>query len=313
MENKKIANIFNNKSFTLIPNIFIKEIDGEDCILNEKQLTIAIIIYMARSGKDVCIFNINSICDNLGIVYNSRIKKMIIDTLQLLRDEGYMHFKNKIYLNDDYIIKDLDKLKANDLIYGELIEHIEENFCMFCDSDIDKLVKYSLTNEVDLYSIIKQYLYICSCINKEKTSEDYLCGYPKLDSISNACKIKSRNTIIKYNNVFKELKIFSMDYAGYKIDRNGKESIRNGVMFYTPYGNEELLLERLRKDREKNGYYKVSNKYKELINLQISISKKITNINKLEEKTIIDLEKLKLLEQEKEKLLELIKEEKCPM
>ena len=81
-------------------------------------------------------------------------------------------------------------------------------------------------------------------------------------------------------------------------------------MFYTPYGNEEILLERLRKDREKNGYYKVSNKYKELINLQISISKKITNINKLKEKTIIDLEKLKLLEQEKEKLIELIKEER---
>jgi hypothetical protein len=47
-----------------------------------------------------------------------------------------------------------------------------------------------------------------------------------------------------------------------------------------------------------------------LINLQISLSKKITNINKLENKTIIDLERLKLLEQEKEKIIQLIKEEK---
>jgi hypothetical protein len=81
-------------------------------------------------------------------------------------------------------------------------------------------------------------------------------------------------------------------------------------MFYTICGNEEILLERLRKDREKHGYYKVSTKYKELINLQISLSKKITNINKLENKTIIDLERLKLLEQEKEKIIQLIKEEK---
>lgn len=310
MDERKIDNIFNNKPFTLIPNIFIKEVDGEDCILNEKQLIIACMIYMTRTSKDTCMFNINSICDNLGITYNTRIKKLIIDTLQLLKDEEQMHFKNKIYLNDDYTIKDLNKLKANNMIYGQLINHMDGDFCMFCDLDIDKLVKYSMSNEVDLYSLIKQYLYICSCINKDNKCEDYLCGYPKLDNIVSVCKIKSKNTIVKYNSIFKELKIFSFDYAGYKVDKNGKESIRNGVMFYTPYGNEEILLERLRKDREKNGYYKVSNKYKELINLQISISKKITNINKLKEKTIIDLEKLKLLEQEKEKLIELIKEER---
>jgi len=310
VELNKVDNIFNNRPFTLIPNIFIKEVDGEDCILNEKQLTIACMVYMTRTSKDTCIFNINSICDNLGITYNTRAKKLIIDTLQLLKDEDQMHFKDKIYLTDDYVIEELNKLKANDMIYGELINHMNGDFCMFCDLDIDKLVKYSLSNDVDLYSLIKQYLYICSCINKEKKSEDYLCGYPKLDSIASICKIKSRNTIVKYNNIFKELKIFSLDYAGYKIDKMGKESIRNGVMFYTPYGNEEILLERLRKDREKNGYYKVSNKYKELINLQISISKKITNINELKEKTIIDLEKLKLLEQEKEKLIEMIKEER---
>ena len=310
MELTKVENIFNDRPFTLIPNIFIKEVDGEDCILNEKQLTIACMVYMTRTSKDVCIFNINSVCDNLGIKYNTRMKKLIIDTLQLLKDENQMHFKNKIYLTDDYVIEELSELKANNMIYGELINHMNGDFCMFCDLDINKLVKYSVFNDVDLYSLIKQYLYICSCINKEKKSEDYLCGYPKLDSISSVCNIKSRNTIVKYNNIFKELKIFSLDYAGYKIDKTGKESIRNGVMFYTPYGNEDILLERLRKDREKNGYYKVSNKYKELINLQISISKKITNINKLKEKTIIDLEKLKLLEQEKEKLIEMIKEER---
>jgi hypothetical protein len=310
VKRKEVKNIFNDKPFTLIPNIFVKSVDGEDCLLNEKQLTIAVAIYMTRTSKDVFIFSINSICDNLGIVYNSRIKKIIIDTLQFLKDEEQMHFKNKIYLNDIYEIKELNKLKANDIIYGQLIEHMEGDFCMFCDLDIDKLMQYSLRNDVDLYSIIKQYIYICSCINKDDKSEDYLCGYPKLDSISSVCNIKSKNTIVKYNNIFKELEIFSFDYAGYKIDKNGNESYRNGSMFYTPYGNEEILLERLRKDREKHGYYKISNKYKELINLQISISKKITNINKLENKTIIDLEKLKLLEQEKEKIMDKIKEEK---
>jgi hypothetical protein len=310
IEDKKVENIFNGKPFTMIPNIFIKETDGEECILNEKQLAISIIIYMSRSGKDVCIFNINSICDALGLAYNSRMKKLIIDTLDVLKKEKHMYFRNKIYLNDYYQIKELNQLKANDIIYGELIDHMDGDYCTFCDSDIDKIITYTINNDVDLYSLIKQYIYICSCINKQSSHEDYLCAYPKLDTISDECNIKSKNTIIKYNKIFRELKIFSFDYAGYKIDKNGNESIRNGRMFYTIYGNEEILLQRLRIDREKNGYIKISEKYKELMNFKISISKKIANINKLKDKTIIDLEKLKLLEQEKNNIIEQINQEK---
>lgn len=307
----EIKSIFKNgKHFTLIPNVFIKDIEASECILNSKQLCIALAIYMNRTTKDVCGFTINTIVETLGLSYNSRMKKIIIDTLQLLEEENQMYFRNKIYCDDKYHIEDLSKIKVNDSIYGELINHIEDNFCMFCDSDIQKLVEYSNINEIDIYSIIKQYLYICSCINKNDKDEDHLCAFPKIDSISAVCNIKSRNTIIKYNEIFKELKIFSFDYAGYKIDRNGNETIRNGRMFYTPYGNETILLQRLQKEREKYGYYKISDKYKELKNLQISISKKITNINKLKNKTIIDLEKLKLLEEEKERIIQLAKKEK---
>lgn len=308
---KEIKNIFKNgKHFTLIPNIFIKDSEESDCILNSKQLCISVAIYMNRSTKDVCVFNINSIVETLGLTYNSRIKKLILDTLQLLDEEKQIYFRNKIYCDDKFHIQDLNKIKVNDMLYGELINHMDENFCMFSDSDIQSLVEYSKVNEVDIYSIIKQYLYICSCINKNDKDEDYLCAFPKIDSISTICNIKSRNTVVKYNQIFKELKIFSLDYAGYKIDRNGNETIRNGRMFYTPYGNEEVLLKRLQIERDKYGYYKVSDKYKELKNLQISISKKITNINKLKNKTIIDLEKLKLLEEEKEKIIKFAEREK---
>ena len=311
VKRKEIKNIFNNgKHFTMIPNVFVKDIEESECILSSKQLSIAIAVYMNRTTKDVCSFNINSIVETLGLIYNTRIKKLIIDTLQLLEEEKQIYIRNKIYCDDKYHVYDLSKLKVNDNLYGELINHMDDNFCMFSDTDIQKLVEYSTTNEIDIYSIIKQYIYICSCINKNDKDEDYLCAYPKLDSISSICNIKSKNTIVKYNTIFKELNIFSFDYAGYKIDRNGNETIRNGRMFYTPYGNEEMLLQRLQKEREKYGYYKISDKYKDLKNLQISISKKITNINKLENKTIIDIEKLKLLEEEKEKIIKLAEKEK---
>jgi len=311
MEKKEIKNIFTNgKHFTMIPNIFVKDSNESECILNSKQLSIAIVIYMNRTTKDVCNFNINSIVETLGLSYNTRIKKLITDTLQLLEEEKQIYIRNKVYCDDKYHISDLSKIKVTDNLYGELIYHMDDNFCMFSDSDIQKIVEYSINNELDIYSIIKQYLYICSCINKNEKDEDYLCAYPKLDTISLVCNIKSRNTIVKYNAIFKELNIFSFDYAGYKIDAKGSETIRNGRMFYTPYGNEEILLQRLQIEREKFGYYKISDKYKELKNLQISISKKITNINKLKNKTIIDIEKLRLLEEEKDKIIKLAEKEK---
>lgn len=312
-ERKEIINIFNNKPFTMIPNIFIKEVDGEECILSEKQLAISLIIYMTRSGKDVCIFSINKICEILGITYSTRIKSIIIETLKQLQSEEQIFFRDNIFLDDKYEIKNLNKIKANDIIFGELINHMNSDFCMVCDSDIQKIIEYSINNEIDLFLLLKHYTYICSCINKEKDCEDYLLAYPSFDTISKVCGIKSKNTIVRYNEIFKELKIFHFDYAGYVVDRKGKESYRNSRMFYTTYGNEDLLIERLRKDREKNGYYKINGNYKELINLQISISKKITNINKINNKTKIDLENLKLLEQEKENLIELVKQEKQSM
>ena len=45
MERKEVKTIFKNgKYFTMIPNVFIKDVDGEECLLNEKQLSIALII-----------------------------------------------------------------------------------------------------------------------------------------------------------------------------------------------------------------------------------------------------------------------------
>jgi len=309
-EMEKIKSIFKGKHFTMIPTTFIKDTENSECILNSKQLSIAMAIYMTRSSKDVCNFNVNLLCDILGLSYNTRIKKLVIDTLQLLEEEKQIYIRNSIYCDDNYHIQEFNKIKVNDNLFGELVHHMDGNFSMFCDLDIQKLSDYSKTHAIDIYSIIKQYLYICSCVNNNDKDEDYLCAFPQLDSISSVCSIKSKNTIVKYNEILKELKILSFDYAGYKIDRNGAETIRNGKMFYTPYGNEEILLRRLQIDREKYGYYNISDKYKELKNLQISISKKITNINKLKDKTIIDIEKLKLLEEEKEKIIQLAEKER---
>ncbi|WP_252251371.1 DUF677 domain-containing protein [Clostridium sp. VAP52] len=300
--------IFKNKHFTMIPSIFVKEVDGDDCILNNKQLTIAVAIYMTRTTKDVCIFNINHICKTLNIKYTTRFKKNIVDTLEILQEEDQIYFRDSIYCDDKYHINELNKIKLNDNIYGELINHMDGDFTVICDKDVQKIIEYSTNNNIDIFSIIKHYIYICSCINKDETNEDYLCAYPQLTTISQVCNIKSKETIIKYNKIFRDLKIFSFDYAGYKIDKNG--AIRNGKMFYTTYGNEEILLDRLRVEREKFGYYKISDKYKELKNIQRSISKKIDNINKLKEKTIIDLEKIKLLEKEKQKIINLAEKER---
>ncbi|OSA95776.1 UNVERIFIED_ORG: hypothetical protein B2H93_04965 [Clostridium botulinum] len=123
--------IFKNKHFTMIPSIFVKEVEGDDCILNNKQLTIAVAIYMTRTTKDVCIFNINHICKTLNIKYTTRFKKYIVDTLEILQEENQIYFRDSIYCDDNYHVNELNKIKLNDNIYGELINHMDGDFTVF--------------------------------------------------------------------------------------------------------------------------------------------------------------------------------------
>jgi hypothetical protein len=185
---------------------------------------------MSKNDKNICIFSVYSICDTLNIVYNSRNKKFIIDTLILLQNKNKLCFRNSIYKNDKYIIDDLNQIKANDIIFAELIESNDDNFFDIYDDDIQKIVNYSTTTEIDLYSIIKQYVYI---------NNNMRHSYIKLDDLCFKCNIKTRNTVIKYNNIFRELEIFDFKYFGHnKISENKYKIIR---IYYGMHGNNNKL------------------------------------------------------------------------
>ena len=286
--------------FTRIPNNLIKG----DSELDSKELTILILLYMSRNSKDVCIFNLEWLYAELHIKpNNSTGKKQIREIIKSLYEYEILFYYDDIYLQQEYsinnIVTDYDK---NKLIFAELCEEIGDNFTMLLDKEINLLIEYSNKNKVDTYSLIKTYAYISSTFNNNKNDEDYCLGYPSVLNIAERVEVTEK-TALKYINILSELNIFVFDYAGYK--ETSKGQIKNGHMYYTRVGNEDLLLQKLTSERKKKGYIKISKINKDKSNFKKQIKQKINDLIKKKgngQANIIDIEKLRLLQEQYEEL-----------
>lgn len=295
--------------FTRIPNDLIK--DNKE--LDPKELTVLTLIYMSKNSKDTCIFNLEWLYTSLNIKANNTYgKKEIRTILQTFYKDEILIYYNNIYLKDKDIIESIIDYNKNDLIFAELFNEIgESGFTMVLDSEIELLINYSNENKIDTYSLLKTYIYICSTFNYNVQAEDYLLGFPSIIKIAEMSEITEK-TALKYINILSDLNIFVFDYAGFK--ETSKGQIKNGNMYYTRVGNEDLLLQKLQNERTKKGFIKVNQRNKDKSNLKRSITNKIKYLSKKQKEgqaNIIDIENIRLLtEQYKELTRE--KEEKKP-
>jgi len=286
--------------FTRIPNDLIKD----DKELDPKELTILILIYMSRNSKDTCIFNLEWLYTSLQIKANNTYgKKEIRTILQTFYNDEILVYYNNIYLKDKDAIKNIIDYNKNDLIFAELFNEIgDSGFTMILDNEIESLINYSNENKIDTYSLIKTYIYICSTFNNNVQAEDYLLGFPSILKIADMSEITEK-TALKYINILRDLNIFVFDYAGFK--ETSKGQIKNGNMFYTRVGNEDLLLQRLQNERIKKGFIKVNQRNKDKSNLKRSITNKLKYLNKKQKEgqaNVIDIENIKLLTEQYEEL-----------
>jgi len=283
------------EKFTKIPNDFIKG----DFDLNSKELTIATILLMTRNGKDVCIFTLKWLYDILNIgAKNTYSQNEVKKILKMFGDEELFFYHDNIFLDNEEIV-DIDSISKTDLIFAELYHDMTDSFTMLIDNDIKQIIKYSNENKIDTYSLLSTYTYICSCINNNEQCEDYLLCFPSLLNISDSVNIAEK-TVLKYINILKDLDIFIFDYAGYKVLADGK--VKNGKMFYTRVGNEEILLQRLQKERQEHGYYNISRRLKDKGNLKRSLKQKINDLEKKASINPIEIEELKLIKEEYKEL-----------
>jgi hypothetical protein len=295
MEERKLQG-----KYTLIPNNLIKG----DSELDSKELSIIILLYTSRNSKDICTFNLEWLYNSLNIKpNNSTGKKQIREILKVLNDYEILFYYDDIFLQKEYDIKNIittyDKHK---LIFAELGEEIGDNFTMLLDKEINLLIEHSNKNNIDTYSLLKTYAYICSTFNNNKNDEDYCLGYPSIINIAERVEVTEK-TALKYINILNELNIFVYDYAGFK--ETSKGQIKNGHMYYTRVGNEDLLLQKLNKERSQKGYIKINKINKDKSNLKRQITQKIHDIEKKQEKgqaNIIDIENLKLLKEQYKEL-----------
>lgn len=281
--------------FTKIPNYLIKG----DFELNSKELTVATLLMTTRNGKDICMFTLKWLYNTLNIAdKNSYSQKEIKSILKMFSDEEIFFYRDNIFTSDEQGI-DIESIGKTDLIFAELYQDMTDSFTMIIDNEIENIIKYSNENKIDTYSLLTTYTYICSCINNNEQCEEYLLCFPSLLNIADAVNI-SEKTVLKYINILKDLNIFSFDYAGYKVLADGK--VKNSKMYYTRVGNEEILLQRLQKEREEHGYYHVSKRLKDKTNLKRSIKQKINDLEKKTDTNLIENEELKLLKEEYNKL-----------
>ena len=265
---------------TIIPEEFVRSNKEHECILTSKQLSIIIPIFMNRTNKDICIFNIISICETLNLSYNSRNKSFIIDTLKLLKDKNKMTFRNKIYKDDKYKINNLKEIKANDIIYGEIINKLNINSCKINNTHIEKIIQYSQTNDIDIFTIIKLYSYVFNSLNVK---------YITLDDLCNRCNIKLKETIVKYNEIFKDLKLFDFIYVGYnKKYTNKYETIRT---YYCDFYNKDSL-NNIANNIEQGDLIEMSNTENETITEKGEYNIYYSNLDKLDKKGLYCLRNL---------------------
>lgn len=287
-------------NYTLIPNELIKG----DQELDSKELSILILLYMTRNSKDICVFSLEWLYKSLHIKpNNSTGKKQIREILKSLYEYEILFYYKDIYLQQEYDINNIvTNYDKNELIFAQLIDEVGDNFTMILDKEINSLIEYSNENKIDTYSLLKTYTYISSTFNNNIKDEDYCLGYPSYINMAERVEVTEK-TIEKYVKIFGELNIFAFDYAGYK--ETSKGQIKNGVMYYTRVGNEDLLLQKLTKERTTKGYIKISKISKDKSNLKRQITQKIKYIKSKQEKgqaNIIDIENLKLLTEQYEQL-----------
>ena len=280
--------------FTEVQNEFIK---GDDYKMTPKELAVITILMHNMTNRNIVVFNLKWLYDNLGIsINNTYNKKEIKNILNGFIEDKIFIFRKNIYINSEKIIT-MDNININDLIFGELIFNDDNNkeFTMITDEELLKIKEYSNNNSIDGYGLLSTCLYILSCINMNEEVEDFGLCYPSIHTLSDELN-KSENTILKYINILKELKILIFDYSGFKILSDGK--IRNDKMFYTRYKDENILINRLNKEREEKGFIKISKKLKDKSNLRRSLKQKINLLEKEKYISLTDKNKLELLKEE---------------
>ena len=276
-----------NDYFTRVPNEFIK---GDDFKLGIKELGVTTILLQNINVKNICSFNLAWLYETLNISdKNTYSQKEIKNIINGFIEDEIIICRNNISTKSE-TIEDVNTISKNKLIFAQInIDLNEETFTMITETEVDLIKKYCEENSVDMFGLLATCLYILSCINMNEKDEDYLLCYPSIENISSEVDI-SEKTVLKYINILKELKILVFDYAGYKILSDSK--IKNGKMFYTRYDNEELLLNRLKKEREEHGFIDINKRLKNIDGIKIIIKNRINNLENKKELSILDKENL---------------------
>lgn len=275
------------KNFTQIPYEYIK---GENILEREKLLLLTLIL-MTKNSKNTCIFTIRWLCSiqNIPITNTSKIK-FIKDTLKEFQENKMLYFSSDILGNDSLDMKS-DKLNNNDLIFAESYNSLEK-FTSIYDRDVICIINYCNNNNIDKSALIYLYVYLSSCINEDPNNDNYKLCYPSIELLELQTKL-SKNTIIKYKQILKDLRIINYDYLGYNMSR---DDLKLTNTYYCRMEDTDRLVERMKVLNCMAHMQELSIADKKKMNEKRSLKQKINNLKRKSEPKQNEMEILAELE-----------------
>lgn len=283
--------------FTIVKNDYIKDLGK---LMTNEEITIYTLINLNKTIKDSYIFSISWIMEELHYSNTNKKKlKQIKDIINGFIANGIINVYTNIRLTDEYKINNIDtKFDKNKLLYATS-DIVDDNFTIIYDCELIALLDIADKYELKTSTLIKLVLYIFSCIGNNECVDNYKLAYPTFKTISDDLGI-CESTIVKYINILKQEKIIDFDYAGYKETAKGK--IKNSNMFYCRYMDNEVLRERIKRERETKGFIQINNLSKNKSNLKRGIKQQINVLEKKDKLTELEIEKIELLKEQYEKL-----------
>lgn len=274
------------ENFTKIPYELIR-----GCTKLEKdKLAILTILLMTRTTKNMCIFSKKNLIDNLNISAKNKGKlKRLDQIMNEFYEEDILVYYNTFFPDEKYEVM-YEDIGKTDIVYAKVFESDMNVFTKAYDEDIMKIIDYCKDSKNDVYGILSFYVYIMSCINNNPESEYYKLAFPSHELIMLELGM-SKNTVIKYKQVLKELDILDYNYIGY--DSKGMSNT-----YYCRKKDKKMLENRMLNLQVFFHKQKLSEEDKSNLNKRRSLKQKINKLINKEDKT--EIEKIQLKEYKKE-------------
>lgn len=251
------------EKFIKIDNIWIRDIQK----LGHITFAVYVILLERMTHDGSTLVTLKHILDMLGVNRKTtQTVNKVKEALVMLQEREYIRFVSSFIGNES--IEITQDIQVNDLLYC-YIRIPEKKFTLMKVKELNKIL--SILDSEKKRALIAYFFCVLSHINNETKA----C-FPSFEMLKKESRIGNDRTCILYNQELVSLGLIIYQNVGVKAGRNGK--LRQGMNVYARPEHLKQLEEEVKRIRERDKYYFVTEQVKELVNQQRSVKQKINKL-----------------------------------